>query len=482
MALFASFAHGFFIPWFISLLSSIIVLVLVLFLYLEYKGKVLLYSVGGWNPPYGIGLRLDPLGIIMLFLINIILLSTVIHSWSTIRNDLPSNRFNIFYCILLIFAAGMSGIVVSDDLFNIYVFLEITALSTYTLIACGNKKQSLIAAFDYLVMGTLGSTFYLLGLGFLYAKTGTLSLPEMSASLPHNAGNISSVIVGVALIIVGLSVKSAIFPMHTWIVEAYSCAPHSFVVILAGIGTKINLYVMLQVLFRLFSVHLLSRIGVDKALIISSSLGVLVCSVIASQSKDLRRIFANSSIAQIGYIIICAVINTKLSLTAAIIHMLSHALAKSALFMVASNISNSNNHQSLSKKGLNLLLFMDYLVFFLSTASIIGLPFTVGFISKWVILKSALLSSNYLAVFSVIVGSIIGLFYFWQALQYVFYEVDANTHNTNTMSKTTAFNLFLVPSYLPPIFLALLLILLGFFGSSLISGVAEAVRLASWCS
>lgn len=338
MALITGLTRGLIVPWLIALFSTAFFFILTAVLFCSIKTEIIFYNVGGWDAPYGIQLRFDPLSFIMLLLVHIVMFTAIMHSKETLRDEINTKHWNLFYCVLLIFSAGMSGIIVSNDLFNIYVFLEITALATYALIACNKQKNALIAAFDYLIMGTIGSTLYLLGLGFLYAKTGTLNVTDMAQSIVYT-GKVGTAMVGIVLMIVGISIKSAVFPMHNWIVNAYTFAPSSFAAALSGIGTKINLYIMLRILYQVFDLkQLLSTIHVGEILIITSFAGTVVCSICAIYKQNIRSILANSSIAQIAYITMCMAIDADLALVAAILHIINHALAKTTLFMIASNM------------------------------------------------------------------------------------------------------------------------------------------------
>lgn len=470
MALVTSFSRGFIVPWAITLFTSFAMLVSTIIMFFFLGKKTVFYNVGNWAVPYGIQLRFDLLGLVMLLLINLVFFLVVLHSRTTIPRDLQTKHKNLFYCILTVFVAGMCGIIVSNDLFNIYVFLEITALSTYTLIGSNNKKNSLLAAFDYLIMGTLGSTFYLLGLGFLYAMTGTLNIPDMASNIVYT-GKINTIIVGAVFMIVGLSIKSAVFPMHNWVSNAYTFAPSSFAAMLSGIGTKVNIYIMLRLLYQLFDIkYLSSKLHISDMLILSSVTGIIVCSLYAISRKNIRSVLANSSIAQIAYITICMSINTKMALTAAILHMINHTLAKTALFMIAANMERRSGSWLLDKMFFtkNIFVKIDIISFFICAASIVGVPFTIGFLSKWSLLNAAISSGNYMVVVVGLCGSIMALTYFGRILKKI--QIFDNSND----NEVVLINEFY--SFISPLLLSILILVSSFFGNFIISSIINVVK------
>ncbi|MFO8088933.1 MAG: proton-conducting transporter membrane subunit, partial [Desulfatiglandaceae bacterium] len=213
------------------------------------KGGPIHHTFGGWQPPIGIEFVYDGLSAFFLLVINIVAFLVLLHSKYVATREFRGKRMP-FYSVTMLLMLGFNGIVSTGDLFNLYVFLEISSLSSYGLIAIGNRHAP-FAAFRYLVVGTIGGSMYLLGLGFLYISTGTLNIIDMAAMLPHLAGR-PPVLTGLVLMTVGIGIKAALFPMHGWLPDAYTFASSTSSALIAPTGTKVGAYILIRVLVYLF--------------------------------------------------------------------------------------------------------------------------------------------------------------------------------------------------------------------------------------
>ncbi|MCK4491363.1 MAG: hypothetical protein KAU03_01985, partial [Candidatus Altiarchaeales archaeon] len=211
------------------------------------------YHLGGWEPPYGIEYVVDFLSALMITLITFICLLTVIYSKKSVEKELPDNII-AFYTLFMLLITGLLGIVITGDLFNLYVFLEISSLAAYALIAVGEKKDALLASFNYLIVGTIAACFILLGIGFLYMVTGSLNMADISTLLPKMYTS-RVVLAAMIFFIVGLSIKTALFPLHMWLPNAYTHAPSVVSATIAALMTKVGVYVMIRVVFGIFGIH-----------------------------------------------------------------------------------------------------------------------------------------------------------------------------------------------------------------------------------
>ena len=280
--------------------SFLSVLVSIYNIFRVLKEGTIRYFFGGWDPPIGIEYVLDHLSAFITITINVVAFFVLIHSKKVVEGDI-SQKQSPYYSLVMLMLCGCNGIVLTGDLFNLYVFLEISALAFYGLIASG-EKQSSVAAFRYLIMGTIGASFYLLGVGFLYTITGSLNMADVKNILPA-IQNEPTVFIALCLMIAGMGIKMAVFPMHGWLPDAYTYAPSSSSALIAPIGTKIGAYVILRIMFFVFGVGFVTKIlPVADVLCWLAAIGIIFGSVMAIAQKELKRMLAYSSVAQIGYI------------------------------------------------------------------------------------------------------------------------------------------------------------------------------------
>ena len=214
--------------WGVTLVTAIAVAVLSLNILGQVStGGVISYAMGGWLPPAGIELRVDMLNVPLLLLVGIVGLLCVIYALPSVADEIAKKQQALFYSAFLVCFAGLLGVTITGDAFNVFVFLEISSISTYTIIAmgAGKDRRALTASYNYLVLGTIGATFFVIGVGFLYMATGTLNIADMAAVLEQN-GHDRVTQAAFAFIVVGLGLKAAMFPLHVWLPNAYAFAPN----------------------------------------------------------------------------------------------------------------------------------------------------------------------------------------------------------------------------------------------------------------
>ncbi|RLI85357.1 MAG: monovalent cation/H+ antiporter subunit D family protein, partial [Candidatus Altiarchaeales archaeon] len=281
----------------ITLLFSISVLLLNLAI------NVIHYHIGGWEPPWGIEYVVDPLSAFMILLITFITLLVILYSKKSVSKELP-NSIVEFYTVFMLLITGLLGIVITGDIFNMYVFLEIASLSAYALIAVGGKRDALLASFNYLIIGSIAACFILLGIGFLYMVTGSLNMADLSVILPKAYASYPRVVLtAIIFFIVGLSIKIALFPLHTWLPNAYTHAPSVVSAELAALMTKVGAYVMIRIL-SIFGISLLGDIPIADILSWVAAVAIIIGSINAIAQTDIKRMLAYSSVSQIGYIVL----------------------------------------------------------------------------------------------------------------------------------------------------------------------------------
>ena len=396
---------------------------LALFVQISNNGPVV-YQVGGWAPPYGIELRVDLLSATMLLLVGFIGTMSAIYGVYPSRRELPANMVPRFYAAFLLAFGGMLGILVSHDVFNVYVFLEVASISSYVLVAVGNDKRAVSSAFEYLIMGTVGATFYLIGIGFLYAATGTLNMGDMFAVLQDIPVN-RAVQAGVLFVILGLIVKAALFPFHGWMIKAYSTSPAFVAVFLSGTATKVMVYLIIRVVHNVFGPRLVfTELPFGTALLTLAAIATALTSVIAALSRDMRDVLAYSSASNIGCIILAVCVNTYSGLAAAVAYMVNHSIVKSALFMVSGGIAYHFNKREVSSEYLSLSRALPHVTsaFVLLALSLVGMPPTIGFVAKWHMLSSFMDARAFTGLAVLSVGSVCSVIYTWRVVEHLYFS------------------------------------------------------------
>ncbi|MFN7054255.1 monovalent cation/H+ antiporter subunit D family protein [Hyphomonas sp.] len=420
------------LPWVLTILTTALSFLCALVVLATIQSSpvgVISYPLGNWPPPIGIEFRLDALNSIVLLIVTGTGLLASIFGWSTISAELRSEKLGMFFGTFLLCFSGLLGVTATADAFNLFVFLEISSLATYALVAMGAKRdrRALPAAFNYLIMGTLGASFFVIGVGFLYAATGTLNMADMATQLPALTGN-RAVQVGFGFIVVGLGLKAAMWPLHQWLPGAYSYSPSFVTMFLSATATKVALYALIRFLFTVFqpdyAFEQASFVWIFAPLGIAA---MLICSFQACFQTDVRRILAYSSVAQVGYMILGVSLATASGVAAGLLHMFNHALMKGALFMAVAGIclTYSRSHiRDFAGAGRSAPWTMT--AFAIAGLSLIGVPLTAGFISK-VQLGSALFESGWWwAVLLMVFSSFLAVFYIGRILQAVFFMPPAD--------------------------------------------------------
>ena len=387
-------------------------------------GADVAYRMGNWPAPYGIELRVDALSAMLLLIVTGASSAALIAGRDSLAEKLPTYREPYFFAAWLLALAGMLGIVVSADAFNIFVFMEISSLASYILIAAGRDRRALPATFKYLVMGTIGATFYLIGVGLVYMMTGTLNLADMELRI-NDVADQRPILAAAGFITVGLALKAAIFPLHVWLPNAYTYAPHVVTAFFAACATKVSLYVLLRFDFVVFQQNLAGHeVQFAMYLMPLAVLGILMGSAVAMFERNLKRLLAFSSVAQIGYMLLGASLVTAAGLTAATLHMFNHALAKGGLFLALAAIATVAAGSRLEDvAGLARRMPWTFAAFVLCALSLVGVPGTAGFISKWYLIDAALdFDSGGIALVGVIVvSSLMAVVYTWRIVEAAYF-------------------------------------------------------------
>ena len=421
------------LPWLFTLLVSWLCFGLAIWqLLLVMDGSVISYELGGWAPPWGIEYRIDVVNAFVALIVAGMAAITLPYALRSVEQEIPGDSTSLFYATFLLCLDGLLGITMTGDVFNLFVFLEISSLSTYVLISMGKQRRALTAAYQYLIMGTIGATFLLIGIGLIYAETGTLNMMDLSARLPAVFDH-RTVHTAFAFIVVGVGLKLAMFPLHLWLPNAYTYAPSTITVFLAATATKVAVYVMLRMVFTVFSTGFAYVTPTDDMFLLLGVLGVVFASLAAIAQKDAKRLLAYSSVAQIGYILMGIGFASALGLTATVLHIFNHALMKAALFMaIGALVYRIGSSHITQLKGLGRQMPWTFAALLLAGLSLIGVPGTAGFISKWLLISAALDQGSHawLLVVVILVSSLLALAYVWRVVETLYFKpavVDAES-------------------------------------------------------
>jgi multicomponent Na+:H+ antiporter subunit D len=405
------------LPWLMALacaLASLCIAAATLSLAIE---APLSYAFGNWAPPIGIEYRVDAVNAYIALLVTGIAVPILLWGRASVDSEV-AERQGVFYALFLLCFAGLLGMTLTGDAFNVFVFLEISSLATYALVAHGKERRALLASFRYLVMGTVGATFFLIGIGFLYMMTGTLNMEDLAQRMPEIAQT-NTARAALAFIIVGMGLKLAMFPLHLWLPNAYAYAPSFVTAFLAATATKVALYVLLRFVLTVFTpAYSFAAIPQGTVLTVLAVAGMFAGSWAAMFEPNLKRMLAYSSVAQIGYMLLGMSLASSLGLTATLLHMFNHALIKAALFMALGTVVYRIGAAGLDDiRGLGRAMPWTFTAFVLAGLSLIGVPLTVGFVSKWYLIQAALVGGAWWLVILIVVTSLMAVIYVWRVVE-----------------------------------------------------------------
>ena len=380
-----------------------------------YNAGMIVYSVGGWIPPIGIALVLDGLSIFLLVTVNLIAFLVSVYSIDYMKQYTGLWKF---YALFLLMLAGMNGVIISGDMFNLYVFLEIAALASYALVAFGTESEELEAGFKYMVMGCLASSFILLGIVLLYNITSTLNMADMSQMLVYRKGSRLVLFVS-ALFIMGFGLKSALIPFHAWLPDAHPSAPAPISAMLSGVLIKtLGIYALIRIFFCIFGI----TDTVLKVMMVLGALSMLVGVLLAVGQWDFKRLLAYHSISQVGYIVLGIGLGTPLGILGGLFHLFNHSIFKSLLFLNSGAVDYAVGTRDLKEMGgLREKMPVTGATSFMASMSISGLPPFNGFWSKLIIIMACVQSGHYVYGFLAAFVSLITLASFMKVQRYAFY-------------------------------------------------------------
>ena len=381
------------------------------------------YAMGGWPPPWGIELRIDAASALVLLLVSTIGAVVLTYARESVEREVEEDRIPLFYAAFLLCLTGLLGITVTGDVFNLFVFLEVSSLSTYALVAMGQDRRALTAAFRYLIMGSIGATFIVIGIGMMYAVTGTLNMVDLAGRLPE-LSDTRTIRVAFGFLTVGVSLKLALFPLHLWLPNAYAYAPSSVTAFIAATSTKVAVYMLLRFFFTVFGAAFsFDVMQLDLILLPLALIAIFSTSLVAIFQVDIKRMLAYSSLAQIGYMVLGVSFASVIGVTAATIHLFNHALMKATLFMALGAVMyrvGSVHIEAMYGLGKKMPWTMGGFV--VGGLSLIGVPLTVGFISKWYLILGALERGWWPVAVLVLITSLRAVVYVWRVVEVAYFR------------------------------------------------------------
>ena len=397
----------------LSIIAALSLLVLSVFSFVTVDGNTVVYNMSAWKIPYTICLVLDALSSFMLLIVSIISLTSLMFSIKYIRHLSPSWKY---YALFMFLITGMNGVIVTGDLFNLYVFLEIALIAAYALVAYGSKAEEFEASFKYAVMGSISSILILVGIGIIYSTTSTLTLASIAKVLPERNPQVMYWVGGIFM--AGFGLKAAVMPFHAWLPDAHSSAPAPISSMLSGVLIKtLGIYVLIRFFFNVLGAPDIFM----TIFLVLGSISIIVASFLAIGQWDLKRLLAYSSISQIGFILLGLGIATPLAIFGAVFHILNHAIFKSLLFYNAGTVEMAIGTRDLRKMGnLTKALPVASSTSMIATLSVAGMPPFNGFFSKLIIIIAAVQAAHPGYALIAVVGSLLTLVYFMKVQRYGF--------------------------------------------------------------
>ncbi|MDY6952049.1 MAG: monovalent cation/H+ antiporter subunit D family protein [Thermodesulfobacteriota bacterium] len=387
----------------------------------------IVYRLGGWDPPMGIAYYVDHLNGLVLVVVSVVAFLNLIASKKSIELELP-DKTAPFYALYVLQVTGLLGIVATGDAFNLYVLLEITALSGYAMLAMG-KDRAQLSTLNYLYMGTIGACFYLLGVGYLYIVTGSLNMVDIANILPSLYE--SKAVLGAFIIcLVGVWVKMAFFPLHAWLPNAYTHGPSAASSLIAPLVTKVMIYVMIRLMLTVFTPEFaFGNLTISQPIVWLAVAAIFMGAILALAERDLKKMLTYIIVAEVGYMVGGAWLGNRAGMTGAILHIVNDALMTLCVFLVVANIAYKLKGYAFDDlKGLVRKMPFTMGALVIGALSIIGVPPTCGFFSKWYLISGAIQAGQYAFMVALLFSSLVNVVLFFRIIEICYYEPFGDGH------------------------------------------------------
>ena len=399
----------------LSLISLIVVFLLsfIVFNFVNNNGAYV-YNVGHFGGPIGIEFYVGNIEVLLATVFSFVAVMIGWFSIYSIDKDIKESRMSFYYLLVNILIASLLGLLYTNDIFNAFVFVEIGTIASCGIIVVKDKKENIKATLKYLIMSSLGSGLLLMAIAFMYSITGQLNLTYMHETLMQVYTNYpDAILIALGLFTIGLGVKSAMFPLHSWLPDAHSSAPTTSSAILSSIVLKGYVYLLIKIFYRVFGLEIINEFPVLRIVMILGGAGMVLGSILAIFQKELKRVIAYSSVAQMGYIFFGIGIGTQLGFTIAIYHMIGHAVTKSALFLLSGAVIHNSGYKNIEDlKGIGKEMPVALFLFLMAALSMVGIPVLPGFISKWYLALASIESGNLLLILIIVASSLLNAVYY----------------------------------------------------------------------
>ncbi len=429
------------------------------------------YHLGNWDPPWGIEYVFDHLNAFVAVIVSLTSLLIGISSKSMVERSF-SKKVAFFYCLFLLQVTGLLGIVVTGDAFNLYVFLEIASLAGYTLIAIGDDGAP-FASFNYMIYGTVGACFYLLGVGYLYIVTGSLNMADLAKLLPPLYQS-KPVLIAFAFFIVGVAIKMALFPLHVWLPDAYTYAPSAVSSLIAPLTTKVGVYVAIRVMYTIFTPSFVKEFSSATTLLSWVSISAILFGCIwALAQTDLKRMFAYVLVAEIGYLALGIGLANRNGLTGTVLHIMNDAMMMASLFLVAGAVATKTGFRRIDQwSGLHKKMPVTMAVFVVTALSVAGIPPMCGFFSKWYLLLGAITAKEWVAAAVLLASSLVNAILFFRVIEVIYFRRPAEFPNGDRVQHQK-FDEAPWSLLIPMLLFAAGIVSLGLLSGKIISGIVQ---------
>lgn len=428
------------------------------------------YKLGGWEAPWGIVYVVDTLNGMVLAAVSLSAFIQWVWSAPSLARQFP-DRLGALHGLQMLFVTGLLGITVTGDAFNLYVLLEIASITAYALIAMGEERAAL-SSLNYVFMGTVGACFYLLGVGYLYIMTGTLNIADLARLLTGLHGS-RAVQVAFLITMVGLWLKMAFFPLHGWLPNAYTHAPAVLSALIAPLMTKVMVYVMIRIDLHVFGPsYSFEKLGLDRAVVWLAVLAVVMGSVLALAQRDLKRMLTYVILVEVGYMVGGFWLGNRSGMTGAVLHLLNDVFMTLCAFLAVGNLLyrlQGCSFPELRGAFSKMPFTMGGLV--ATALSIVGVPPTCGFFSKWYLLLGALEAGHYGFLAALIFSSLVSMVLFFRVFEWAFFssqhEKAEDGHTGSSLQEAPA------QMVVPLLLVAAGLVALGLFSGEIVSRIVE---------
>jgi len=389
-------------------------------------GQSAVYEIGNWSIPLGINFVLDGLSSLLLLVISVVSAAAMLFSVRYMEQYTAKAKY---LCLFMLMVAGMNGVVLSGDIFNLFVFLEIASLASYALVGFGCEHEELEAAFKYMVLGSIGSIFVLFGVTLVYGNTGTLNMAYISKAIAESGLN-AGLGFALALFIVGFGLKAALVPFHAWLPDAHPSAPAPISAMLSGVLIKsLGAYALVRVVFNIFGI----TVSIGWLLLVLGLLSMVAGAFLALGQWDIKRLMAYSSISQLGYVVLGIGLGgtliakgdnpawASLAILGGLFHLVNHAVYKSLLFLTSGSVQMATGTRQLKEMGgLAGKMPVTRATCTVASASIAGIPPFSGFWSKLILVVAAIGAGFYWVAAVIVFVSLCTLIMYLKVQRYAF--------------------------------------------------------------